>query len=171
MELNLSESWTYLYVNSSLSWTLDIGHLSVYLNLHHTVDLFACCTLPCINDVFVCASASLTYLYVRFTCIIGFFVYILSSVSWIHRYALSPVTWTHTVGYSYVLSPVSWTHRYALSPWGVNCITVRRVVGVHWVHYMEQKDCAARFATRAIWEIPDWKLSNPNKRGIPAATK
>ena len=30
---------------------------------------------------------------------------------------------------------------------------------VHCVHYIKQKDCTARFATEAIWEIPDKKLN------------
>ena len=34
-------------------------------------------------------------------------------------------------------------------------IVLRRVAGVHCVHYIEQKDCTARFATGGIWEIPD----------------
>ena len=34
-------------------------------------------------------------------------------------------------------------------PRGVNCI-IRRVVGVRCVHYIEEKDCTARFATGAI---------------------
>ena len=36
---------------------------------------------------------------------------------------------------------------------GVNCL--RLVAGVHCEHYIEQKDCTARFATGAISEIPD----------------
>ena len=34
-------------------------------------------------------------------------------------------------------------------------IVLRQVAGVHCVHYMEQKDSTARFATEAILEIPD----------------
>ena len=29
------------------------------------------------------------------------------------------------------------------------------VVGIRCAHYIEQKDCTARFATGAIWEFPD----------------
>ena len=38
-------------------------------------------------------------------------------------------------------------------------IVLRRVAGVHCVHYIEQKNCTARFGTWAIWEIPDKKLN------------
>ena len=34
-------------------------------------------------------------------------------------------------------------------------IVLRRVVGVHCEHYIGEKDCTARFATGALWEIPD----------------
>ena len=34
-------------------------------------------------------------------------------------------------------------------------IVLRRVKGVHCVHYIGENDCTARFATGAIWEIPD----------------
>ena len=42
---------------------------------------------------------------------------------------------------------------------------LRRVAGVHCVHYNEQKDCTARFATGGIGEIPEEKL---NRCGPPA---
>ena len=45
-----------------------------------------------------------------------------------------------------------WRNYYMERPRGV---VLRRVAGVHCVHYIEQKDCSARFATGAIWEIPD----------------
>ena len=38
-------------------------------------------------------------------------------------------------------------------------IVLRRVAGIHCVHYIKQKACTARFATGAIWEIPDYKLN------------
>ena len=34
-------------------------------------------------------------------------------------------------------------------------IVLRRVAGEHCEHYIGEKDCTARFATGAIWEIPD----------------
>ena len=38
-------------------------------------------------------------------------------------------------------------------PREVNCTVLRWVAGVHCVHYIREKDCSARFATGAIWEI------------------
>ena len=38
-------------------------------------------------------------------------------------------------------------------------MALRRVASVHCVHYIGEKDCKARFATGAIWEITDWKLN------------
>ena len=38
-------------------------------------------------------------------------------------------------------------------------IVLRQVAGIHCVNYIGEKDCTARFATWAIWEIPDWKLN------------
>ena len=38
-------------------------------------------------------------------------------------------------------------------------LVLRRVAGVHYVYYIGEKDCTARFVTGAIWEIPDKKLN------------
>ena len=39
--------------------------------------------------------------------------------------------------------------------WPRGLIVLRWVAGVHCVHYIGEKDCTVRFATGAIWEIPD----------------
>ena len=41
---------------------------------------------------------------------------------------------------------------------------LRRLAGVHCVHYIEEKDCTARFATGAISEIPDKQLNQIDTR-------
>ena len=42
---------------------------------------------------------------------------------------------------------------------GVNLIYSSTVVWIRCVHYIEHKDCTARFATGGIWEIPDYKAN------------
>ena len=44
---------------------------------------------------------------------------------------------------------------YMERPRGVKLIYCTPLTGIGCLHYFEEKDCTARFATGAIWEFPD----------------